>query len=493
MKRLNSISFLAFLIVLYVSRNAIPYTIYPLIVLLLSFTLYQFTKIKSAKQALIKGFKIFSPAIFLIIIELVALFCTVNPFKGYPLNFLKEISFISIFMFLLSFHVQSKDDFKLLIQHIGKYFVLFSVIIALLGLWNFFYSPSFISSYYVDGILRFKWGTSLVSDYNFFSLFLFNGLIFGLYKILCTPAKIKYKVLFLIALQVIISAAILSGSRRLTICLGVFFIGSLLLLIPFIFKKVFFNRYAYKYFCLFLFLSIANLGVIYSFLSYFPLVSEKSEKIFFIDSKKVDVNILSVSTRINSAVSYYLIDIHKKDKMLAIETDRKITAVSGNTAIDSSKTEEKEEIVPLTSSRQNLWALGKGIYNEYTILQKIVGRGFTFLDIFQKETERCFYPHYLFLSILLFSGIAGLTIYIIILVSCSLIYLFHFKDLGVLFLLFVLNFTFGFFSFTDFFGATFYAFLIILPLLYVYLHGYEKFFKEIFNRICSHRITKKND
>jgi hypothetical protein len=160
--------------------------------------------------------------------------------------------------------------------------------------------------------------------------------------------------------------------------------------------------------------------------------------------------------------------------LASIEKNKNIATASSQTDGDnvtvSSQIDEIEEIVPLTSSRRGLWALGKKTYREYTIFHKIFGRGFTFLDVFQKETEIHFYPHYLFLSILLFSGIIGLVIYIIVLGCCSLIYLFHFKDLGVLFLLFLLNFTFGFFSFTDFFGATFYTLLIILPLLYIYYH-----------------------
>ena len=506
MKNFNSISILAFFIVLHVARNAVPYAVYPLIVLLFPFTLYQFVNVKEAKQAIVKSVKVFSPIILLIIIELVAIFCTAYPFRGLPLDFLKEFCFISIFLFLLSRHIQNKQDFKQLIRHIGNYFILFSVIISILGLWKFFYSPSFISFHYLNENFHLKWGTTIVSDYNFFALFLLNGLVLGLHKLLCSPNKIKYKVLFLIALQVIISATILSGSRRLTLCLTAFFMVNLLLLIPFIFNKLFSNIRSYKYLCLFLFLSIAHLGVIYSFLSYFPLVSEKAEKTFFIDRKNIDNNILQISTRINSAVSYYLIDIHKKEEMLAKLEKEKVLAKLGkekNISSVSSETEETEnivlptvileidetkEVISLTSSRQELWHLGKKIYHEYTIPQKIFGRGFTFLYVSQKETGHCFYPHYLFLSILLFSGIIGLVLYVTFLVCISLIYLFYFKDLGVLFLLFLLNFTFGFFSFTDFFGATFYAILLILPLLYAYLHGY----KELFNRICSYRI-KKND
>jgi len=493
MKKFNSISFLALLIVLYVSRNAVPYAIYPLIGLLLPFTFYQIINMKLAKQALIKSVKAFSPVILLILIELAAIFLTVYPFQNRPFEMLKEITFISIFMFLLSYHIQSKQDFKQLIQHIGNYFIVFSIIISVVGLWKFLYSPAFISYNYLGENRHFMWGSSIVSDYNFFSLFLFNGLVFGLYKILNSPAKIKYKVLFLIGLQVIISTAFLSGSRRLVFCMGVFSLVCLLLLIRPMFKKVFLNEITYKYHLLFCGFSICTLGILYSFLSYFPLVSEKTEQMLLIDSVQVNLNISTISTRINSAASYPLIkmgtEVNADTINLAVLSDTASIASLGMSSVSSSDITPAivppPEIESLTSSRKELWILGKEIYREYSTFHKIFGHGFAFLDIFKKETEQP-YPHHLFLSILLFSGIIGLMLYIAILLCCSVVYLFHFKDLSVLFLLFIVNFMCGFFSFFDFLGASFYALLIIFPLLYVYLYGYKDFLKEL-----SCRIKKK--
>jgi hypothetical protein len=465
MKNINSVSFLAFLIVLYVSRNAMPYTVYPLILLLLPFTLYQFVNIKSAQQAFIKGIKMFAPIILLIVIELMGIFFTVSPSHRYSLDILKNIIFISTFLFLLAYHIRSKDDFMQLIEKVSQYFILFSIIVSLLGLWKFFYSPQFISYKYINGIQYFRWGASLVSDYNFFALFLLNGLIFGLYHILHSPDKIKYKTLFLLGLQLTIFTGLLSGSRRFIFCLGIFFIICLLLLIPFLFKKIFSNKFSYKYLLLFLTLSIFNFGIIYSFLSYFSLITEKVEKTLCIDGENVNKNIVSVSTRINSAVSCRLIKVHTVNEKLVDNSDEKLVDNNINNSID---------VVPLTSTRKTLWILGKKIYHEYTIPQKIFGRGFSFFNIFQKETKHFIYPHYIFLSVLLFSGIIGLVLYMVILFWSSIIYLFHLKNLGILFLLFIINFIFGFFSFTDFFGSTFYAILLIFPFLYQRLHKHEK-------------------
>ena len=454
MKNTNPISVLAFLIVLYVSRNAIPYAIYPLIILFFAFTLYQLVNFKNVKYSLMKAGRFFFPVIILIVIELIALLSTAFPFHGRSLDIIKDIVFISVFLFLLAYNIQSKEDFRQLIEMISKYFILFAIVISLLGLWKFFYSPQYISYKYIDGVRYFKWGSSLVSDYNFFSLFLLNGLAFGLYSILHSPEKIKYKTLFLIALQLIITIGIFSGSRRFIFCLGIFFIVSLLLLIPFLFKKIFLNRFTYKYLFHFLAFSLLNLAIAYSFLSYFPLISEKAEKVFFIDAHKTSINIVSISSRINSAASFRLIEVHFTDKQI-------------------DELNEKE-IVPVTSSRKDLWVLGKKVYREYTIPQKIFGKGFAFFEIFKNETGRYIYPHHLFLSILLFSGIFGLIFYIAVLCWSSIIYIFHLKNLNILFFLFIINFTFGFFSFTEFFGATFYSLLIVLPLLYRYLYKYEK-------------------
>jgi len=458
MKNFNPISFLAFLIVLYVARNAVPYAAYLFILLLLPFTLYQLVNIKEAKQSFVRSVKIFFPVIVLIFIELGALFATVYPFKGLPLNFFKEITSTSIFLFLLAYNIRYKNDFMLLIEKIGKYFILFSIVISLLGLWKFFYSPPIISYKYIDEIRYFRWGTTLVSDYNFFSLFLLNGLAFGLHILLRSPEKIKYKTLFLVALQLFIFTGLLSGSRRFLFCLSTLFIVCLLLLIPLLFKKIFVNKLSYKTLLLFLILSVFNFGIIYSFLSYFPLVSAKAEKIFFIDGRKTNVNIVLVSYRVNSGASFPLIKVHLP------------TQQAGDFKNYIYGKEDKKEIVPITSSRQYLWVFGKKLFDEYAIIHKIFGDGFTFIKIFQKETVQYSYPHHLFLSVLLFSGIIGLIVYIAVLLWSSIIYLFHLKELGVLFFLFIMNLTFGFFSFTDFLGASFYALLFIFPFLYHYLY-----------------------
>ena len=469
MKNFNPISLLAFFIVLYVARNAIPYAIFLLIPLLFLFTLYQLVNIKEAKQSFVRSVKIFCPVILLILIELIALLCTVYPFKGLPLNFLKEIAFTSVFLFLLAHNVRSKHDFMILIEKIGKYFILFSIIVSLLGLWKFFYSPQFISYKYISEMRHFRWGASPVSDYNFFSLFLLNGLVFGLYMLLRSPEKIKYKAWLLVALQLFIFVGFLSGSRRFFFFFGFFFIVCLLLLIPFLFKKAFANKLSYKTLLLFLTLSVFNLVMLFSFLSYFPLISEKAEKIFFINSHKTNINIQLVSYRINSAASSRLIKVDFFDKQISTPEDDLEKKVDDDESIASTPF-QKKDIVSVISSRKNLWTLSKKIFDEYTVVHKIFGDGFNFLKIFQKETERYFYPHHLFLSVLLFSGIIGLIIYIAVLLWSSIIYLFHLKQLGDLFFLFVINFSFGFFSFTDFLGASFYALLFIFPFLYHYLH-----------------------
>jgi hypothetical protein len=464
MKSLNPISLLAFLIVLYVARNAVPYAAYPLIILLIPFTLYQFLNINAAKRALGKSITLFSPIILLIIIELIALFGTVFPFQDRALDIVKDIAFIAIFLFLLAYHIQSKDNFQKLLEQMSKYFILFSIIISVVGIWKFFYTPSFFSYNQINGEKYFRWGTTLMMDYNYFSLFLFNGLVFGLYQILKYPEKIKRKTFFLILLQIIILAGLFSGSRRFIICFIALIMICLLLLIPYLYKKVFTNTVSYKYFNLFLGLTLLNLGLAFTFLSYFPKISATTEKILFINSRNVNTNVICVSNRINSVASFPLIKVHTDNQILA-------------------EIIENKEIVPLTSSRQKLWDLGKEIYHDYSISKKILGNGFAFFEIFKNETTQFLYPHHLFLSVLLFSGIIGLIIYIAILSLASMIYLYHLKKLEVLFVLFIFNFTFGFFSFTDFFGATFYSILIILPLLYAYLYGYQNFFKEINRKI----------
>jgi len=443
-KYLNPITILAFVIVLYVTRNAIPYLTSILLILLV---VYQFFHFKYAVHSLVKCFKVFFPVFLLIFIELIAFCCT--PFPLHPKSFfyLKNLTFISMFLFLFSSMIQNMDDFKHLLKQTGNFFVLFSILMALLGLWKFFYYPSLFSYYEAYRGYDYIWGSSPVSDYNFFALFLFNGLVFGLYKIVHGFEKIKYKTLFFLVLQIIIGAGIFSGSRRMMICLCIFFAGCFMLFIPPVFKKAFPNFASHKYLVIFLITSLLNFGIIYSFLTYFPLISEKAEKVVRIDSQKVNSNIYIVSRRVNSAVFFNMI------------TPR--SAVTG---------EKQLEILSLTESRQKLWDLGKSIYSNYSIPQKIYGRGFLFFKVIEEETKEFYYPHHLFLSILLFSGVLGMVAFLAVLFWACYIYLFHFKELWVIFALLLFNLLFGFFSFTEFFGASFYAILLIFPFYYQYLH-----------------------
>ncbi|MDR0207234.1 MAG: hypothetical protein LBI45_08275 [Bacteroidales bacterium] len=457
MKKIDPVSCLAFLIVTYVSRNAIPYIVYPFMVLLFSFTLFQIINCKNVKQVLLQTVTTFFPVVFLITIEIIALFSSSLPILDKQIDILKDIIFISFFLFLLTQTIRSKEDFTLLVVRIGKYFIIFSIIVAILGIWKFFYSPTFLSYMKIDGIQRFKWGSSLVSDYNYFSLFLLTGLIFGLHKLLGSQNKIKYKALFLTALQLIIVVGVLAGSRRFYFCSGFFVLVCLFLLIPYIFRKIFSNLSSYKCLVQFLGSSFLTLGIIYIFLSYYPVVSEKMEKISFNDADKTNINIVLVSSRINSAFSSRIITTH--------------------TAAQDSKLKsqiEKQQLVLFTESRRDLWDLGIRIYKEYSVPKKIYGGDFSFMKTFKNETNKHKYPHHLFISVLLFCGIVGLIVYLSVLIWSAIIYLLHLKKLYVFFFLFVLNFIFGFFSYTDFFGASFYALLFLLPFLYMRLQDNEK-------------------
>ena len=446
-KYLNPITLLAFVIVLYVTRNAIPYLTSILLILLVA---YQFFHFKYAVQSLVKSFKVFFPIFLLIVIELIAFCCTPFPLHPKSFFFIKNITFTLMFLFLISSIIQNMDDMKHLLKQMGNFFILFSILMSLLGLWKFFYYPSFFSYYEAYKGYSYTWGSSPVSDYNFFALFLFNGLIFGLYKLIYIPEKIRYKKLFFLMLQIIIMAGVFSASRRMILCLGVFFVGCFLLLIPRFFKKAFPNYTSHRYLVIFIFTSFLNFIVIYSFLTYFPIISEKAEKTLYINSEKVNSNIHIVSGRVNSAVFINLIKPRS-----AVMSDGSSTVLKP---------------VPLTESRQKLWDIGKSIYSNYSIPQKIYGRGFLFFQIMEEETEHFYYPHHLFLSILLFSGILGMVVFLAVLFWACYIYLFHLKKLWILFALLILNFLFVFFSFTEFFGASFYVILLIFPFYYHYLH-----------------------
>ena len=116
--------------------------------------------------------------------------------------------------------------------------------------------------------------------------------------------------------------------------------------------------------------------------------------------------------------------------------------------------------------------------NEYNWNEKIIGGGFDFLNwygyYFYKDKSRSDYPHNPFLYILLYSGIAGMVVYLILLYKVFYFYLIYLKYIYLPFIFFLITFFFTFFSGGNPFDPPVMGFFIILPFFVNAIHKKDK-------------------
>jgi hypothetical protein len=114
------------------------------------------------------------------------------------------------------------------------------------------------------------------------------------------------------------------------------------------------------------------------------------------------------------------------------------------------------------------WEFAYEIFTkEYNWKQKVFGGGFSFLNwygyYFLKDKTFSDYPHNPFLSVLLYSGIIGLIIYLFMFYKSIYYYYRYFKEYPLLSIFFVIIFFFSFFSAGSPFDPPIMGFFIILP------------------------------
>ncbi len=129
-----------------------------------------------------------------------------------------------------------------------------------------------------------------------------------------------------------------------------------------------------------------------------------------------------------------------------------------------------------TATRLSRWLFAMQIFKkEYTLVQKIFGGGFNFLNwygkYFYKDKTRSDYPHNPFLSILLYSGFLGLLVYIYFLYKVIFYYLKYYRDNKILFFFFLITFFFSFFSGGSPLDPPIMGFFIMLPF---FIHHISK-------------------
>jgi hypothetical protein len=168
--------------------------------------------------------------------------------------------------------------------------------------------------------------------------------------------------------------------------------------------------------------------------------------------------------------------------------------VSGFIAEDTTYFDLQSSIRPEISSdnfvnlRKIRWDFAIQIFTkEYNLSKKFFGNGFNFLNwygnYFLEDKTESDWPHNPFLSILLYSGIFGLLIYVFFLYKVSIYYFRCIKDFTLLPLFFILTFFFSFFSGSSPFDPPIMGFFAILPF----------FVSHVFKIKDKHNLALKTD
>ncbi len=122
----------------------------------------------------------------------------------------------------------------------------------------------------------------------------------------------------------------------------------------------------------------------------------------------------------------------------------------------------------LIRGRLARWEFAFQIFTkEYNWKQKVFGGGFNYLNwfgyFFMKDKKVSDYPHNPFLSVLLYSGVIGLLIYLIFIFKAFYYYIRYFKEYYLISIFFLITFFFSFFSAGSPFDPPIMGFFVILP------------------------------
>ncbi len=138
----------------------------------------------------------------------------------------------------------------------------------------------------------------------------------------------------------------------------------------------------------------------------------------------------------------------------------------------------------LDDPRLKRWKFTYQIFTkEYNWKQKLFGGGFDHLNwfgyYFYNDKTRIDWPHNPFLSVLLYSGILGLALYLFVFYKALYYYIKYLREYYIFFIFFLVAFFFSFFSGDSPFSPPIMGFLLIFPYFIHSLHKKEEQDKKV--------------
>ncbi|HZK54058.1 MAG TPA: O-antigen ligase family protein [Desulfosporosinus sp.] len=295
----------------------------------------------------------------------------------YAQNKLDIINIMSYFILWTLLSDLKKEDYPILIHNFAKYAVFVSFIVASISLYKFYQLTNGVRIHAFFRGTFYPNGTSLMPDYNMFSLPLIAGLVMDIY--LLSKAKIKSNIIYyLISFVFIFSSLIFAGSRRAWV--------------------------------------IAILIMI--FIIYRAIRSLVIRKVAFSTIKKYFI--ITITALVFVSIIFNSFNITKDFQRLS--QVKKLT--------HRLETLQLDKIYNSFSPRTERWDYATRMFNESTPFQAFVGQGFDYLtefsDRFATDTKED-YPHNPLLSALLYSGLIGL-ILLMSLLGLSFLMAFNYRS-----------------------------------------------------------------
>lgn len=200
-------------------------------------------------------------------------------------------------------------------------------------------------------------------------------------------------------------------------------------------------------------------------------LSNKSENYFFYNQSTVKY-LISSNSRL--CILFMPIDSDPIRNFINNLVSEDSTYYSFRTKLHNNYSEDLfgEDRISRWKFAVEIWA------KEYNWTQKIFGGGFRFLNwygyVFLKDKTKTDYPHNPFLHILLYSGIIGVLLYILLLYKVFYYYIKYIKEYYLFFIFFLITYFFTFFSGGNPFDPPIMGFFMMLPFFIHYIHEKEK-------------------
>ena len=523
----NDLSALAICYVLFFSRLLLPYMIYVFLLFSISFTFYKLWKNRFRFRQF-NSISLFKYVKSYYILLLLCLFFIIGVVNSKVISFylLKEILALVMIinLSLLTYYiVDDNDKFNQFLQKIKKslYFVL--IIVCVLSPIKYYFELRgvYFDFLRTDSTNWYPIGSSLILDYNFFSLMNISGMIFLFFDLSKTKKRSLYYFLIQFFIFCLSFNVILSSSRRASILLVAIYLIWLLIPIYNLFSIKFTKLIKYRLkFPVFLYIVVIGIYFVFSFL----FTKENNLKYAFFNS--IGIDSIEFDKSINFIFDRYGTIIHQneviemtKTEPLQINTVNALNTVEDTIKLndvtiisDSSENElvkdipeKSKEVIKVDENLENdeniLDSNNKlfgnradrikfafEIFNDFTLSQKIFGNGFDYMIIFGNRYTVALgldfgydYPHNPIISSLLYSGILGF-LYSLFFIS----FLFYnicryFFGIMSLSLVFIIHFFFILFSGNSLFGTPEFLILGLIIMQYNVLNNSksENYYKKI--------------